>query len=85
MAIEVIQLAVGALDEAKMKRHPDKPVIPSNPNDFYLLCILNDEYDERKLDDNYAMLELYRETTKFKLFLKKKSDLDSSDCYTTSV
>jgi len=84
MAKEVIQLAVGALDEAKMKRHPEKPIIPSDPNDFCLLCTLNDRYDERILNDDYPMLELYREATKFKLFLKKNSDLDS-DSYTTSV
>jgi len=84
MAKEVIQLAVGALDEAKMKRYPDRSVIHSDPNDYCLLCTLNDRYDERVLHDDYPMLELYREATKFKLFLKKNSDMDS-DCYTTSV
>lgn len=85
LAIEVVQLAVGALHEANLKRHPDNLITPSDPSEFYLLCTLNDSYDERILDDDYPMLELYRESTNFKLFLKKKSDPDSSDSYTTSV
>lgn len=84
---EVIQLAVKALEDAKNKRQPEKPpVAPSNPNDFYLFCTINGGYDERILNDEFPILQLYRESSDFKLFLKKKIDLDSSDDgYTTSV
>ena len=84
---EVIQLAVKALEDARSKKQPDKPApaISSNPNDFYLLSTRDGGYNERILDDEFPILELHKESPAFKLFLKKKSDLDSSDCYTTSV
>ena len=83
---EVIQLAVKALENARSKKQPEKAsVASSNPSDFYLLCTLDDGYNERILNDEFPILELYRESSNFKLFLKRKADLDSSDCYTTSV
>jgi len=83
---EVIQLAVKALDDARSKKQPENPsVATSHPNDFYLLCTIDGGYNERILGDEFPILELYRESSNFKLFLKKKMDLDSSDCYTTSV
>ena len=83
---EVIQLAVKALEDARSKKQPEKPpVVSNNPSDFYLLSIIDGRYNERILDDEFPILELYRESSDFKLFLKKKADLDSSDCYTTSV
>ena len=83
---EVIQLAVKALEDARSKKQPEKPpAVSNNPSDFYLLCTIDGGYNERILDDEFPILELYRESSDFKLFLKKKADLDSSDCYTTSV
>ena len=84
---EVIQLAVKALEDARIKKQPEKPApaISNNPSDFYLLSTRDGGYNERILDDEFPILELYRESPDFKLFLKKKADIDSSDCYTTSV
>lgn len=83
---EVIQLAVKALEDARNKKQPEKPPVASNnPHDFYLLCTIDGGYNERILNDEFPILELYRESSDFKLFLKQKADLDSSDCYTTSV